>query len=529
MNIDRKMNRISFFSFIISVLQHIHRSAAFSLSSIQYSLKDDSFAKLHDHIFQNRLQRTKNKLSMGSPSLLLQESFPSSNTDDDEHILKSAKIIVYQDDYDKAQTIYEVSVLQQKQNNNTNIGRKGTKTSVYEARISSFTKLSDTVTYDVITAYDAACQMIDNVLQYILTSELNDEDEKEWEIKLNFSKENSALFEAAIHRGFVEIVSPKIKDPSYENNITMEWKNPCQATRSLTEYTFTNRGESKGFVALEILSLLCSQRIPYTINEIEDSTSDSHQRGNGHNRVLSTSKKLVPKNARNEVNSIMDIIKRNRWLSTNLDSVDMTPSLHLNLISGGKPLFENNGDNRKLSMIDGDSGVSFEENIEKTRMILEPYLYDELLPTARNLIQSESLEISDVFLRSYGENVQGKEEGISEDDETNHENTRLGISSHYDVYSTLTSVIAMDDVAADGKRGLYTVLSPQLDKSSKKELEKFKHISVSNHASLRRFFPLEAGDAVLHTCKLIEIEFNATLFYSSHYGISHGMRITQNK
>ena len=42
------------------------------------------------------------------------------------------------------------------------------------------------------------------------------------------------------------------------------------------------------------------------------------------------------------VQDILDVVKSKQWLSTNPDSVDGLPSLHLNLITNGKPLFDIN-------------------------------------------------------------------------------------------------------------------------------------------------------------------------------------------
>jgi hypothetical protein len=58
-------------------------------------------------------------------------------------------------------------------------------------------------------------------------------------------------------------------------------------------------------------------------------------------------------------------------------------------------------------------------------------------------VGSTSIQIGDVFIRRYGNDVlDGK--------------SRRGLSAHYDVYSMVTSVIALDDVGARGTNGLYT-------------------------------------------------------------------------
>ena len=56
------------------------------------------------------------------------------------------------------------------------------------------------------------------------------------------------------------------------------------------------------------------------------------------------------------------------------------------------------------------------------------------------------------------------------------------------MYSKVTAVIAMDDVAAKGRNGLFT--TEESSGSTKR---------TSNHAALRRFFPLTSGDGVVHT------------------------------
>jgi hypothetical protein len=166
-------------------------------------------------------------------------------------------------------------------------------------------------------------------------------------------------------------------------------------------------------------------------------------------------------------------MEQNGWLSTNPDSVDGLPSLHLNLVSGGMPIAQ------------GDALDDFQIGLQQLLSIVKPYIYDELLPTVQELTNDASIRVSDVFLRRYGEDI-GGEEG----------NSRNGISAHYDVFSKVTSVIAMDDTAAEGTNGLYTT-------------EMSKTGSTSNHVSLRRFFPLEKGDAVVHSWDVlhgVEIE-----------------------
>ena len=155
-------------------------------------------------------------------------------------------------------------------------------------------------------------------------------------------------------------------------------------------------------------------------------------------------------------------MEENGWLSTNPDSVDGLPSLHLNLISQGKPLFDSK---------DKDMDA-FQHGIQRLLEIVQPHIENHLLPNVQKLMNSTDVVVSDVFMRRYGEDIAGGA-------------TRHGISAHYDVYAKVTAVIALDNVAADGRNGLYTTATFAGE--------------TSNHASLRRFFPMKSGDAVVHT------------------------------
>ena len=115
----------------------------------------------------------------------------------------------------------------------------------------------------------------------------------------------------------------------------------------------------------------------------------------------------------------------------------------------------------------------FQQGLQTLLSTVEPYIYDKLLPIVQELTNDPSIRVSDVFLRRYGDDIA---EGTS----------RNGISAHYDVFSKVTSVIAMDNTAAEGTDGLYTT-------------KMSNDGATSNHASLRRFFPLERGDGVVHT------------------------------
>ena len=390
--------------------------------------------------------------------------------------------------------------------------------------------------------YDAGCQTIHSLLHYhlLLEQDRADNDGKEWTIqfhienKRNNNNVRDLLLQAVTAHGFHPI-NDSCRNRKKSNNgqeindedesIILIWNNPHQTMRYLTEYTFSNRGKDTAKKTLEILEMHCKRRLTFEFIS-DDHALPAFQNDDDFlvhrtkisrcNRrgVIAYQKNLIPSITRYEIRTLMDVIKRNGWLSTNLDSVDMLPSFHLNLVTNGKPLFHSNDtndsgneilnyENDNEDDIDHITGLNFKTSVEQMRKHLEPYLYNELLPKAQKLTNSTTLEISDIFIRSYGEEIHSSTKTIN--DETKHENGngRLGISAHYDIYSTLTSVIALDDVAAKGTSGLYTIAqSPQVFVSNNEKQSVNDHQSnASNHASLRRFFSLGAGDAVLHSCK----------------------------
>lgn len=101
-------------------------------------------------------------------------------------------------------------------------------------------------------------------------------------------------------------------------------------------------------------------------------------------------------------------------------------------------------------------------------------MYCKLLPRVQELLGSNDVAVREVFLRRYGQDLIDRE-------------SRSSISAHYDVYAKVTSVFALDNIAADGRNGLYTVARSNDGRS------------VSNHAALRRFFHLSSGDGVIRT------------------------------
>jgi hypothetical protein len=222
-----------------------------------------------------------------------------------------------------------------------------------------------------------------------------------------------------------------------------------------TQEALLRRGTLAGYQALENLGQVCRQRLPF------DFAANQQQQPN-----IRSAPRLIPSHVSQQVSSIVKELEAEGLLSTNLDSVDGLPSFHLNLVSDGKPLFP-----KQLLQHNSNSPNTFGNKIQQLLDLVGPYIYGQLLPQARE-VGGSRIQVSDVFLRRYGQKDGGKR-------------ARNGISAHYDVLSKVTCVIAMDNVAANGDNGLYTI---QTNKGS-----------TSNHASLRRFFPLRQGDGVLHT------------------------------
>jgi hypothetical protein len=231
----------------------------------------------------------------------------------------------------------------------------------------------------------------------------------------------------------------------------------CKYTREAIRY----RGQPRGLTALEKLGELCFIRASYDFDKDLERKDQS---------VLAPQQHLLPSSVTEAFNTQVHVMEQNGWLSTNPDSVDGLPSLHLNLVSTGK------------SVARQDPLDDFHRGLQKLLAIVEPYIYGELLPRVQEAMRDPSIAVSEVFLRRYGQDI-GQER-----------TSRNGISAHYDVFSKVTTVIALDDTAADGTNGLYTTAVSNVQGD---------HGSTSNHASLRRYFPLKRGDGVVHTWDIL--------------------------
>lgn len=172
----------------------------------------------------------------------------------------------------------------------------------------------------------------------------------------------------------------------------------------LNEFAFRHRGTDQGNVSLHVLEMLSKRRVLFDLfsaaHDIEqDSITEASERVAGRS-VISHQQQVLSPSAIDEVMDIVDIIKSRQWLSTNPDSVDGLPSLHLNLITNGKPLF----DGTPADDISGDGGAAtttFPQCISKIVDILHPYIQSSIA-IGEKATNSSTVEISDVFVRNYG-------------------------------------------------------------------------------------------------------------------------------
>jgi hypothetical protein len=251
--------------------------------------------------------------------------------------------------------------------------------------------------------------------------------------------------------------------------------------QSLTERAIYEYGKEEGLFALRQLSRLCTLRVPFQFSNEPPNKQQQQQASRAERRLISLLPKLLPSSTVEEVLQIVRKMESNRWFSDNLDSVDRLPSIHLNLVRNGEPLFPvpEEGEEELLNC--------FEGGIHQLYKLVQPYIYDVLLPyvnqrlfvasgTTTSSTLPRPIRVSEVFLRRYGEGIGGQDDL-----------SRNGISAHYDVFSKVTAVVALDDVAAEGRNGLFTTVTD--DRTGR----------TSNHKSLRRFFPLGTGDCVIHS------------------------------
>jgi hypothetical protein len=257
-----------------------------------------------------------------------------------------------------------------------------------------------------------------------------------------------------------------------EASLTAPWEDDAlEVVRYYTETAIQYRGEPKGLQALETLTELCQNRQPYNFD-----SKQQQQDGT----VVAPFRQLLSPNTTQAFMEQVRVMEENGWLSTNLDSVDGLPSLHLNLVSNGAPIVP------PLDSSNTEGLSDFQLGTQRLIEIVQPHIYNKLLPEVNKLLNTTtSIRVSDIFLRRYGQDICGNV-------------TRNGISAHYDVFSRVTSVIALDDTAAEGTNGLYTTAISRSEDTKTGQRPQTTG-KTSNHASLRRFFPLNKGDGVVHT------------------------------
>jgi hypothetical protein len=259
------------------------------------------------------------------------------------------------------------------------------------------------------------------------------------------------------------------KDEAITHVISSANEKPCypcplDTIRNLTRIALAHAGQSDGYNAMKTLGKLCKERISY------DFAMDVNTQNGGRNwSTVSINRQLLSSHTTDALQKQIQFMEQNGWISTNPDSVDELPSLHLNLISKGKPIVSTSINNSD----------SFQKGISSLLDIVQPVITKNLVPWVKKMLNSTDIRVSEVFLRRYGDSV------------LNGEASRHSISAHYDVFSKVTAVIALDDVASSGRNGLYTTAFSTSHDSG--------NAGTSNHASLRRFFPLRKGDGVLHT------------------------------
>ncbi|VEU39929.1 unnamed protein product [Pseudo-nitzschia multistriata] len=286
--------------------------------------------------------------------------------------------------------------------------------------------------------------------------------------------------------------SDSVAGEPYNENDTSH--NDLEAVKSLTRTAMYRCGTEEGLDALKSLRELCDNRLPFDFDSVHrrqtyggrfSSPDPRNAAIDQGEETISLLPGFLPTQAVGDFLESVRCMEEQGWMSTNPDSVDGLPSLHLNLVSQGKPLFDETPpscDDSRESPSEYCDEDSFESQIFRLYDIVRPYVYEELLPKVDQLLNNANkstprkrkLRVSDVFLRRYGQDICG-------------DVTRNGISIHYDVYSRVTAVVALDEVAAEGDNGLFTLT---VDENTGE---------TSNHKALRRFFPLRTGDCVVHT------------------------------
>ena len=319
----------------------------------------------------------------------------------------------------------------------------------------------------------------------------------------------TASYRAAVLRGFVPFLP---QDSSYarvkesDQYVDLyDWDeglvfHPSLGLERYTTLSLDLVGTDHGNLLLQILKLLSASHqrhpLPFSLDgkDRPGRMSDSTAQRENSNKTVDFYKSLLPPSIIKKVKGLVDTLYNNGNFSTEPDSVDGVPSVHLSLMSNGRYI--------KTSSTLSDAYDSRESDkllhnpSEELDILLTPILQEQLLPAAKRFMKSTTLQISDVFIRRYGE-----QEIESFPDETafdrtsskakDESNIRYSIPAHFDVFSAATAVVALDDAAQFGDAGLYTLFSGDPERGN-----------GSSHISLRRYFALDEGDAVLHSIEV---------------------------
>lgn len=218
-------------------------------------------------------------------------------------------------------------------------------------------------------------------------------------LALVFSVNSFALHSAPVHRSH----SQKLVHAS--TVASENASSQLDLIHSLSESSTNARGTAKGLQQMEILSSLCSQRLSFDFDNQLDCKKEYSEV-----TLISKLPNLLPEDVTRQLSGNVGRMLKKGWLSTNPDSVDGLPSFHLNLVSNGKPITI------------GDDLDEFQQEIRCMLDPVGPHIYDVLLPHVKANLGSNSVEVSDIFIRRYGQDVlEGK--------------SRNRISAHYDVFS----------------------------------------------------------------------------------------------
>lgn len=309
-----------------------------------------------------------------------------------------------------------------------------------------------------------------------------------------------ASHQAAIARGFCSLDDGKM----YHSDDEYDWDegmifNYSVGIHRYTTSALTLQGTKSGNKILEILSYLSKNRRSYDFqkNGGEKSSSgtiistnrqqslpqciiDEHV----HGTIIAKLNGIITRKKVQIINSILNDIKNEDGLCFDPDSVDGLPSLHLSLVADGEILIENVV---KDNAEDSDFSTKLERKASKLLDYILPCVNNSILPIVQRILNSTTIQVSDIFLRCYGDDYEHAADSIKNSRDGGE--SRLGIPAHYDVFSLATVVIPLDDSAVDGENGLYTLISSDFDDRQ----------GVTNHAALRRYFQLQPGDAIFHT------------------------------